>query len=630
MAQTCSHPRPTSSREDLWARLTPELIHKISSYLHPNEVITSVKLLNRETADCLHDSFRSFVLGCKQEYKWEPYRAEQPWPGRDFVAHWGRPGPWRGLSLAQRHRLLCLAASSGHLPSLDAALAQCGCTLTSGALASAAAGGSVAACERLLGAGDEGSHAASAAAAVGHMPVLRLLLDRTGLLTRASLYATSCTAAAWAGQLPALQLLLDFAAGGAKTRVIRNAAAGAFAGGQREILVWLQQAHGYSPSLGDAVAAARGGHVAVLEQLMPPVLQPDRPPAAAASAGNDSEQNRVSRTALLEAITAGCPVEVLQRHYARLWSLPARADANGELGEDAAAAAAASNIRRVLLNAVAGSGTDCWGRKLDFLLSAWGPAVVARELQKPATLAFEASLQPDYTQRLRRLHAAGMPLGVEAMEYAARFGHVDALTYLLDEAGAPVAAIDTAFVRGYVLACRPKHAVTQQLLRLLKERGYTFTAADVKMAASHRWLEESLLALIQMVVDGDTDGDDRSRWSAAFVCAAYAGAGICVLQALRARGAAVDLAAVAKGGSEEALDWAAAELEAEQEQHDGGLGGVLAPLGPSEIHWIHKRGNLAALRWLHRRGLLDGRSVSWLAGRVELGVAPAAAGGVEH
>ncbi|PNW77781.1 hypothetical protein CHLRE_10g451477v5 [Chlamydomonas reinhardtii] len=42
-----------------------------------------------------------------------------------------------------------------------------------------------------------------------------------------------------------------------------------------------------------------------------------------------------------------------------------------------------------------------------------------------------------------------------------------------------------------------------------------------------------------------------------------------------------------------------------------------------------KRGDLAALRWLHRRGLLDGPSVSWLAGRVELGAAPAA-GGTEH
>ena len=43
-------------------------------------------------------------------------------------------------------------------------------------------------------------------------------------------------------------------------------------------------------------------------------------------------------------------------------------------------------------------------------------------------------------------------------------------------------------------------------------------------------------------------------------------------QALRARGAAVDLAAVAKGGSEEALDWAAAELEAEGQggSSDGG------------------------------------------------------------
>ena len=53
-------------------------------------------------------------------------------------------------------------------------------------------------------------------------------------------------------------------------------------------------------------------------------------------------------------------------------------------------------------------------------------------------------------------------------------------------------------------------------------------------------------------------------------------------------------------------------------------------LGKADAKYIYARGNLAALRWLHRRGLLDCCSVSWLAGRVELGVAPAAAGGVEH
>ncbi|PNW77834.1 hypothetical protein CHLRE_10g453750v5 [Chlamydomonas reinhardtii] len=572
--------------EDLWARLTPELIQEISSYLHPNEVLSSVKLLNREIAECLRDSFRTFVLGRKQgDRVWNPeklHHAEQPWPGRDFVAHWGGPSPWRSLSLAQRHRLLCLAASSGHLPSLDAALAHCGCTLTSGALASAAAGGSVAACERLLGAGAPASceaygQACVAAAAGGHMSVLRLLLDRTRLSKAESSYTASCAAAARAGQLPALQLLLDSPASGAVcARVIRNAGTGACEGGQQDILVWLQQAHGYIPSLVDAVAAARGGQVALLEQLLSPlVLQPDRLESELASGGNAAKQPLYRRWIVLEAITAGCPVEVLQRHHDRLWSVAA--NANEARSEDAAAAEAAASsnkIRRQLLLATAGSGTACWGRKLDFFMSAWGPDGVARELQQRFDLtAFcnAAALRPDYAQRLRRLHAAGMPLGVQALRYAARFGHIDALKYLLDEAGAPAAAIDTAFVRSYVSERGPQLA-DSQLLRLLKERGYAFTAADVKAAARWGWPDEPLIALIQMAVDGGAEDANGSDWSAAFNYAAIGGASTCVLQALRVRGAAVDLAAVAKGGSEEALDWAAAELEAEGQggSSDGG------------------------------------------------------------
>eukprot|EP00198_Chlamydomonas_reinhardtii_P011826 XP_001701163.1 predicted protein [Chlamydomonas reinhardtii] len=65
------------------------------------------------------------------------------WPGSAFEAHWGRPEPWRSLSLRQRRRLLCLAASSGHAPSLDAALAQCGCVLKPEVLMSASAAGNL-------------------------------------------------------------------------------------------------------------------------------------------------------------------------------------------------------------------------------------------------------------------------------------------------------------------------------------------------------------------------------------------------------------------------------------------------------------------------------------------------------
>ena len=64
---------------------------------------------------------------------------------------------------------------------------------------------------------------------------------------------------------------------------------------------------------------------------------------------------------------------------------------------------------------------------------------------------------------------------------------------------------------------------------------------------------------------GSSSGGERWRedWTDAFKAAARRGAGLAALRALRARGAAVDLGAVAEGGSEEALEWAAAELAAE-------------------------------------------------------------------
>ncbi|KAG2431213.1 hypothetical protein HXX76_009741 [Chlamydomonas incerta] len=101
--------------------------------------------------------------------------AAAPWPGWQFLAHWGAPEPWRALTLNQRQRVLCLAASSGDEPSLDAALAHCGC-LSSQALISAARAGQGAACQRLLAEGCQVElEAACAAAEAGHLSLCSLL-----------------------------------------------------------------------------------------------------------------------------------------------------------------------------------------------------------------------------------------------------------------------------------------------------------------------------------------------------------------------------------------------------------------------------------------------------------------------
>ncbi|KAG2428358.1 hypothetical protein HXX76_010503 [Chlamydomonas incerta] len=106
--------------------------------------------------------------------------AVQPWPGAAFVAHWGCTEPWRALSRWQRLRLLCLAASSHHPPSLDAALAQCGTVNEADALASAAAAGDLQACRRLYeseGCRQDERLVGTAAGLSGSLPVCQWLAE---------------------------------------------------------------------------------------------------------------------------------------------------------------------------------------------------------------------------------------------------------------------------------------------------------------------------------------------------------------------------------------------------------------------------------------------------------------------
>ena len=135
-----------------WKRLTPELVRRVAGHLHANEVAAVLKLVDTETAAAL-GNYKTLTLGQERDDTAVPHRAEHPWPGPAFVAHWGRPEPWRSLSQSQQVRLLCLAASSGHLPSLEAALLVGG-PVSNAKLAqlveSAADGGSVACCELLL------------------------------------------------------------------------------------------------------------------------------------------------------------------------------------------------------------------------------------------------------------------------------------------------------------------------------------------------------------------------------------------------------------------------------------------------------------------------------------------------
>ncbi|KAG2498161.1 hypothetical protein HYH03_003918 [Edaphochlamys debaryana] len=113
----------------------PELVLRIASFLPPNDVATSVRLVNKAAAAVLHD--RTTVL------------AYQPVPPHAVVAKWGQPGATRGLTLRLRRRLLCLAAASGSVPYLDALLALLGLPLLADVFESAVASGQLEMCAYL-------------------------------------------------------------------------------------------------------------------------------------------------------------------------------------------------------------------------------------------------------------------------------------------------------------------------------------------------------------------------------------------------------------------------------------------------------------------------------------------------
>ncbi|KAG2428269.1 hypothetical protein HXX76_010419 [Chlamydomonas incerta] len=532
---------------DPWARLTPDLVREIAGHVHANERAWSLKVVNSSMAR-LFKEYQTLQLieGCSDS-----------WPGHAFVAHWGRAEPWRALTLPQRERLLCLAASSGHAASLDAALAQCGCALKPKVLTAAAAAGNLAGCERLLRDGCSFStDAITAAARGGHMPTLELLLSA---IASGDNFTDSYLAAA---------------------------AQGACAGRQLSVLAWLQQAHGYSPRLPDAEAAARAGQVAMLEQLLMPLLllelgvSEEQPEPAACAA----------RWRLLIAIAEGCPVAVLQRHYDSLWRLP-RGAARGFSELD-------------LMKAALRSPTPCWAAKVEFLRSAcWGPAVVAGVRHGGLCSVWKAAAErPDFLARLKLLRAAGVCMDTSAAMVAAQSGHADALAWLWDEAGVP-AGVTAEFSNPYVVRSLSGNV---GVLGLLRDRGVVFDARHVAVVSGFRWPGAAMLWLVEAVEGGARHGgggggggrrpakQEQRAWSGAFATFASSGSELPLLRTLRARGASVDLGAVAERGSEEALEWAAAELEA----------GAAAPLSSEQAQEVFTAGNKAALAWLHRRGLL--------------------------
>ena len=216
-----SLPNDGDANED-WSKLTPELIREVAKHLSPNDAAINLRLLNAETAAALRERYNIIRLDrCNAiPSRGVAIACAETWPGDAFARHWGCPEPWRSLPLPRRLRLLCLAASSHHPPSLDAALTHSGVRLSFEVLQAAAAAGDLNAFLRLLSEGCDCAMAAlEAAAHCGHLHLLQWV---------------------WSDPDPNLHLRQAFGWARHQRRQHVPLAVSACAGGQGRVLTWLE------------------------------------------------------------------------------------------------------------------------------------------------------------------------------------------------------------------------------------------------------------------------------------------------------------------------------------------------------------------------------------------------------
>ncbi|GFR40578.1 hypothetical protein Agub_g1158 [Astrephomene gubernaculifera] len=104
--------QPDTSR--IWPQLLPELTESIVSFLPPNEVACTVRLINKAAAA----QFRG--------PRYTTVQLSSPVPPHAFKEQWERPGVMRGLTVQRRQELQWLTARSGSLPNLKVAVAATG------------------------------------------------------------------------------------------------------------------------------------------------------------------------------------------------------------------------------------------------------------------------------------------------------------------------------------------------------------------------------------------------------------------------------------------------------------------------------------------------------------------------
>ncbi|KXZ51800.1 hypothetical protein GPECTOR_11g242 [Gonium pectorale] len=175
----------------IWPQLPPEVAARVLSVLDKNELATSFRLVSKAAAAQLRDPEHTTV------------RLSHPVPPHAFAAKWLAPGATRGLTLAQRRRLLCLTAASGVLANMEIAVQAAGGMPLDPVFEAAASAGQLHICKWLRARGcfadsqdDQFPMSAlSAAAVAGREDICEWLLDECAGDCEWSWFAVAAAAA---------------------------------------------------------------------------------------------------------------------------------------------------------------------------------------------------------------------------------------------------------------------------------------------------------------------------------------------------------------------------------------------------------------------------------------------------
>lgn len=493
---------------DQWSLLTPELQLEVASHLPPGEVAGCLKFVDWATYRNLHSTYETIRL-----------TDGEPWPAQAFLLYWGRSEwPWRGLRVLQRRKLLCLAAGSGHAPSLAAALSYCGCSLRAEVMAAAAAAGDVAACETLLEAGCcWGNVVTMAAAAQGRIEVLEWLLQHDFEFEEHTEYSTNGVMSD-AEVDPDIQSAIDESDNADDE--FREAAhcprTPAAHGGHAAVLAWFDE-QGFYEQCDDpnwqlwlVRAAGQGGHAALAAQLVQQAAdaasdgsESDDDPDAAQDPEDeepfllewDEESPRWLRAkALLFGLALGCSLAELKQHGA------AAVAAVRRRGSTAGKSA--------LLRMAACSLTSDWADKVDYLLKAWKLVSWGDASDKDGHGLWERTARdPSFVPRLQHLRSRGFCFPDELASAAARAGNLEALKFLLDARTEKVTDEETQHLIT-TAACGGQAAVLQwfrQQNRLKWHGRWRHSAVLAAKGAALSWMVELEVAEVQQAQQAQQD-----------------------------------------------------------------------------------------------------------------------------